>query len=592
MPQILRVNMSDMTIKYEEFPEKYKKLGGRALTSTIVFDEVPPTCEPLGPFNKVVIAPGLVTGTNAPSSGRLSVGGKSPLTRGIKEANAGGLTAQKLAKLGLKAVVLEGQPKSREKWYNVVIKKGSAEIVEANELAGMGLYDLIGKVWDKYPTKPGIIGCGIAGQKLMRSAGVFGNNVENNDPGRYAGRGGLGAVIGSKSIIAIITDDTDGERPSPVNKELFDEGRKKLVAALNEHAVTGDLEKDGKPYGGLKNFGTNVLQNIINEAGALPTRNWREGRFDGAAKISGEATHELVDKVKAKFPDSPAQYAHACHPGCIIKCSNVVPYEDTGKLQVSPLEYETAWALGTNCEIDSHYHVSELNRICNDLGLDTIEAGNTIAVAMEAGLLNFGDGPSAIDFLKKVGSDSPMGNLIGLGALGLGQAFGVTHVAHVKGQSLPAYDPRPIRGIGVTYATGTQGGDHTQGYTIAPEILQVGGAPDRMDVNKAELSRAFQATTAFIDSTGYCLFIAFAILDIASGSEGMVQSIHGFLGDTSIDAVAYGMDVLKKEREFNKRAGFTNADDRLPEFFQTEPLPPHNVVFEVTDEELDKVFEE
>ncbi len=591
MPQILRINMSDMTTKYEEFPEKYKKLGGRALTSTIVFDEVPPTCEPLGSFNKVVIAPGIVTGTNAPSSGRLSVGGKSPLTGGIKEANAGGLTAQKLAKLGLKAVVLEGQPISREKWFNVVIKKGSVEIVEANEFAGMGLYDLIGKVWNNFPNKPGIIGCGIAGQKLMRSAGVFGNNVENNDPGRYAGRGGLGAVIGSKRVIAIITDDTDGERPPPVNKDLFDEGRAKLVAALNEHAVTGVLEKDGKPYGGLKNFGTNVLQNIINEAGALPTRNWREGRFEGAAKISGEATHELVDKVKAKFPDSPAQYAHACHPGCIIKCSNVVPYEDTGELQVSPLEYETAWALGTNCGIDSHYHVSELNRICNDLGLDTIEAGNTIGVAMEAGILKFGDGPGAVDFLRKVGTDSPMGNLIGLGALGLGQAFGVTHVAHVKGQSLPAYDPRPIRGIGVTYATGTQGGDHTQGYTIAPEILQVGGAPDRMDINKAELSRAFQATTAFIDSTGYCLFIAFAILDIASGSEGMVQSIQGFLGDTSIDAVAYGMEVLKKEREFNKKAGFTKLDDRLPEFFKTEPLPPHNVVFEVTDEELDKVFE-
>ena len=590
LSEILRINMTKKTAVFEELPSKYKKLGGRALTSTLICDEVSPTCEPLGPFNKFIVAPGVLSGTNAPSSGRLSVGAKSPLTNGIKEANAGGLTSQKLAKLGIKALILEGQPKEKDKWFNIVITKNKAEIVEANEYLGMGLYELITKVWDQYPNKPGIIGCGIAGQKLMRSAGVFGNNVENNDPGRYAGRGGLGAVIGSKNVIAIITDDTDGERPQPINKDLFNEGRKKLVDALNEHAVTGVLEKDGKPYGGLKNFGTNVLQNIINEAGALPTRNWRKGRFDGASKISGEAAHELIDKIKAKYPDSPAQYAHACHPGCIMKCSNVIPYDD-GKLQVSPLEYETAWALGSNCEIDSLYHVAELNRICNDIGLDTIEAGNTIAVAMEAGIIPFGDGDAAIDFLKKVGTDDPLGKLIGLGALGLGQAFGVTHVAHVKGQSLPAYDPRPIRGIGVTYATGTQGGDHTQGYTIAPEILQVGGAPDRMAIEKAELSRAFQATTAFIDSSGYCLFIAFAILDIESGAEGMVQSVQGFLGEDSLDLVEYGMNVLKKEREFNKKAGFTKVDDRLPEFFKNEPLPPHNVVFEVPDEELDKVFE-
>ncbi len=583
--------MSDLTVVYEECPSKYKNLGGRALTSSIVNDEVIPTCEPLGPFNKFIAAPGILTGTNAPSSGRLSVGAKSPLTRGIKEANAGGLTAQKLGRLGIKALVLEGQPKEKDKWYNILIKKDKTEIVEANEYAGMGLYKLITKVWEQYPNKPGIIGCGIAGQRLMKAAGVFGNNVENSDPGRYAGRGGLGAVIGSKKIIAIITDDTDGSRPQPINEDLFNEGRKKLADALNEHAVTGVIEKDGKLYGGLKNFGTNVLQNIINEAGALPTRNWHRGRFEGASKVSGEASHELIDKVKAKFPDSPAIYGHACHPGCIIKCSNAIPYENTGKLQVSPLEYETAWAFGPNCEIDSLYHVAELNRICNDIGLDTIEAGNTIAVAMDAGVIPFGDGDAAIDFLKKAGTDDPMGKLIGLGALGLGQAFGVTHVAHVKGQSLPAYDPRAIRGIGVTYATGPQGGDHTQGYTIAPEILQVGGSPDKMDIKKAELSRAFQATTAFIDSSGYCLFIAFAILDIASGAEGMVQSVQGFLGDESIDLVEYGMNVLKKEREFNAKAGFTKMDDRLPEFFKNEPLPPHNVVFEVPDEELDKVFE-
>lgn len=582
--------MTDLSHKFEDLPDKYKTFGGRALTSNIVHDEVNPTCHPLGPNNKFIVAPGLLAGTTAPSSGRLSVGGKSPLTGGIKEANAGGLTGRKLARLGIKAVIIEGQPKAKDKWFNILISKNKCDIVEANEFAGMGLYELITKVWDKYPSKPGIMGCGIAGQKLMKAAGVFGNNPENTDPGRYAGRGGLGAVLGSKRIIAIITDDSEGEKPEVVNQDLFDQGRKKLREALDEHGVTGILEKDGKPYGGLKNYGTNVLQNILNEAGGLPVRNWTKGRWDGAAKISGEAVHELVDKVKAKFPDSPAAYAHACHPGCVMKCSNIVPYEDTGKLHVSPLEYESAWALGSNTEIDSLYHVAELNRICNDLGIDTIEAGNILAVAMDGGIINFGDGEAACNLLKKVGTDDPMGQLLGLGAKGLGDAIGVTRVAQVKGQSLPAYDPRPIKGIGVTYATGTQGGDHTQGYTIAPEILGIGGKADPRNVTKAELSRAFQATTAYIDSTGYCLFIAFAILDIASGNEGMVESINGFLG-TDIDIIKYGIAVLKKEREFNKKAGMTNVHDRLPEFFRLEPVPPHNVVFDVPDEELDKVHE-
>ncbi len=589
MSKILRVNMSKLESNFEDVPEGYKYLGGRALTSAIVFDEVPPTCDPLGADNKFIAAPGILAGTNAPSSGRLSVGGKSPLTNGIKEANAGGITPQKLGRLGIKAIIIEGKAEEN-KWYNLIITKDKCEIVDASKYAGMGLYDLITKVWEEFPNKPGIIGCGIAGQKLMKAAGIFGNNVENNDPGRYAGRGGLGAVLGSKGVIAIITDDKGTERSMPVNQELFDTGRKKLLAALNEHAVTGVLEKNGKPFGGLKNYGTNILQNIINEAGALPTRNWSEGRFEDAAKISGEAVHELVDKVKEKFPDSPASYAHACHLGCVIRCSNCVPYEDTGKLQVSPLEYETAWALGTNCGIGDLYYVAELNRMCNDLGLDTIEAGNTIAVAMDAGILKFGDGPGAVELLKKVASEDELGALVGAGALTLGKAKGVSRVAHVKGQSLPAYDPRTIKGIGVTYATGTMGGDHTQGYTVAPEILEIGGKPDPRDPTKAELSRAFQSTTAYIDSTGYCLFIAFAILDIESGANGMVESINGFLG-TEIDITKYGSEILKKEREFNIKAGMTEKDDRLPEFFYKVPLPPHNVVFDVTDEELDKVHQ-
>ncbi|MHA1592684.1 MAG: aldehyde ferredoxin oxidoreductase family protein [Candidatus Heimdallarchaeaceae archaeon] len=587
--QILRVNVSDMTYKREEIPEKYKFLGGRGLTSSIIADEVDPKTDPLGPANKIVFAPGILSGTSAPSSGRLSVGAKSPLTGGIKEANAGGLTATRLAKLGIKAVIIEGEPK-HEDWYHIYISKDKVEFIKANKHANMGLYELIDILWKKYP-KSGLVGAGIAGQRLLKNAGIFGNNPENTDPGRYAGRGGLGAVLGTKRIIAIITDDTGGERPKPKNEELFNKGRTKMVNALNEHAITGG--KAGTDDGALKNYGTNVLQNIINEAGALPTKNFREGYFEGAKNISGEAVHELVDETNEKFGDeSEGEYGHACHPGCIIRCSNTVPDKNTGKLIVSPLEYESAWSLGTNCTIDNLEQVAKMNRICNDIGIDTIDAGNAIAVAMEAGKIPWGDGKAAIEFMKKgYDPNDEEGTTFMHGAKVAGEKWGVDRVAVVKGQAFPAYDPRPIRGIGVTYATTTMGADHTAGYTIAPEILGCAGGADPRELNKADLSRAFQSTTAYIDQSGYCLFIAFAILDIAEGMEGLEETVAGFLGEEKYDITAVGNKILKIEREFNKNAGFTKEDDRLPKFFSEEKLPPHDVTFDVTDEELDAVFE-
>ena len=583
MSYILRVNMTNLSSKWEKSPKKYFILGGRGVTSKIVADEVDPLSDPLGPKNKFVAAPGFITGTTAPSTGRLSVGAKSPLTGTIKEANAGGLSAQKLARLGIKALIIEGNPETTD-WYNLFISKGKCEIIKANEYAGMGLYDLITDIWRKNKSKPGIFGCGVAGQRRMLSAGIFGNNPDNSDPGRYAARGGLGAVLGSKQVIAIIVDDTNGKRPDPKDPVLFDTGRKKFVESLRKHEARE----------ALREFGTEGLMNVMNESGGLPTRNWHEGYFKEAHKISGDAIRELVDKTKEKFPESQARTGMPCNPGCVIGCGNKIPYplnhKKAGQIHVSTLEYETAVALGSLCGIDSLFHLTELNRICNDLGLDTIEAGNTIAVAMEAGLLKFGDGPGAIKLLKKVKTNDPMGRLIGLGALKFGQAYGVTHVGHAKGQSLPAFDPRPLKGIGVTYATSPQGGDHTEGYTIFSEIEGVNPVDPR-DKKKGDLSKFYQAFTAFIDSIGYCLFTAYAILEDPLAKEGMMETARAMLGLEDLDLEEYGMEVLRTEIDFNRRAGFTELDDKLPDFFYTEPLPPSNEVFDVSEKEIKKVFQ-
>lgn len=581
--KILRINMSKLEARYEPVPEKWAKWAGRGLTSTIITDEVPPQCHPLGPNNKLVIAPGWVSGSPAaPSSGRTSFGAKSPLTGGIKESNAGGLSSQKIARLQIAAIIIEGNPPNG-KWYTIVIDKEKVQFEDASELFSKGMYEVDDILGKKFPVNPAIIGIGQSGEMKLSNAGISVNDQENH-PGRYAGRGGLGAVMGSKGIKAIVVDDTGAPGVEIADKALFDQGRKKLTAAILEH----DLTKVG---GGLPSYGTAILVNIINEAGGLPTRNFSSGQFEGAAKISGEKIAEVVEERCADGGEG--EVGHACHPGCVIKCSNVYPNED-GSHMVSCVEYETAWALGANCGIDDLDYVALMTRECNDLGLDTIEAGNTIAIAMEGGLIDFGDKVGALKTFDEIRDKTPLGRILGQGVEATAKAFGVHRVPTVKGQSMPAYEPRAIKGIGVTYATSPMGADHTAGYTIAPEIAGVGGKVDPLsDEGKADLSLTFQAATAFIDSTGYCLFIAFPILDIAPGWEGMAETVAGVTGlaITGEDVVPLGKEILKKERLFNELAGFTAEDDRPPEFMRMEKLPPHNVVWTVSDQELDRVYE-
>jgi aldehyde:ferredoxin oxidoreductase len=578
MDKILRINMSGSNgpAITTEGLGSYAGLGGRAMTSTLVAKEVPATCHPLSAENKLVIAPGLLSGSAAAMSGRISVGCKSPLTGGIKESNSGGQPSQMLGRLGYAAIILEGKPQEG-RLYKVLIDKDGAKITPADDLKGLGNYDLVEKMKAQYGNDIACISIGQAGEMKMAAASIAFTDMELR-PTRHAGRGGVGAVMGAKGVKVIVVDDSGAKQRAPKDPEKFKEANKAFVAGLRKHPVTGQ---------GLPAYGTNVLTNVINEAGGYPTRNFSAGQFEGASKISGEAQAELEN---TRGGDGSA--THGCHRGCVIRCSGTF-YDKNGRFLTKQPEYETVWAHGGNCGIDDLDAIAHMDRLDDDFGLDTIEMGATIAVAMEAGVAKFGDAEAAIRLIKEVGQGTPLGRILGNGAAVTGKVFGIERVPVVKGQSMPAYDPRAVQGIGVTYATSTMGADHTAGYAVTANILGVGGSVNPLKPEgQIELSRNLQIATTAIDATGMCLFIAFAILDQPETFQALVDMLSAFGGTplTADDVTALGTSILKAERDFNERAGFTKQDDRLPDYFKKESLSPHKVTFAVTDQELDQVF--
>lgn len=570
--KIFRVNMTDRSFSMEEVPPEWRLLGGRGLTSAIVAKEVEPACDPLGSKNKLVFAPGLLAGTMAANSGRLSVGAKSPLTGGIKESNSGGTAAQRLAKLGVKALVIEGMPEG-DAWYCIHVHKDGVEIKEEQELLGKGNYEVLHRLTSRYGENTGVITIGPGGEQTLALA-----NISVKDPKghiRSAGRGGLGAVMGSKKIKFITLDDNDGAGIEIGDKDRFKAAALIFNKGLLSHPVSGEA---------LPKYGTDVLVNIINESGSLPTKNFRYGQFDGAEKISGET---MYDTIMSRNGDP----THGCHVGCVIRCSQT--YNDKeGKYLTSGFEYETIWGFGAGCTIDDLDVIAEIDHACDDIGIDTIETAGTMMVAMEAGKLPWGDGKGILKLLEEVKNGTPLGRIIGNGAAFAGKAFGVTRIPAVKKQTMPAYDPRAVKGIGVTYATSPMGADHTAGYSVTANILKVGGHVDPLYKDgQVELSRNLQIATASLDSAGLCIFVAFAVLDSEAVSHALLDMINAQYGiNWSVeDWFDLGRSVLKTERSFNEAAGFTAKDDRLPDFF-CEPLPPHNATWDFSDEELDQVF--
>lgn len=574
MGKLLRINTKEKSFSFEEIPSAYEGLGGRALTSKMILDEVPATCHPLGKANKLIFAPGILAGSPAADSGRLSAGAKSPLTGGIKESNAGGLVSQKMARLGIAAIVLEDKPESND-YSMIVINNEGVSILPASDLAGKGNYDVMESMWEQYGKNVGVLSIGQAGEQCLKGASI--NQADmNGRPGRAHGRGGLGAVMGSKKIKTIVVDDKGADRLKMSEPEAFKTANKRWVEMLRKHPVTGE---------GLPALGTAVLVNVINEAGTFPTKNFRTGRFENAQDISGETMADTIEK-RGGIPSEP------CHPGCVIKCSNVY-HDKEGKYLTTGFEYETIWAFGAHTTIKTLDDIAMLDRLCDDFGLDTIEMGVTLGIAMEGGMIPWGDGKAAVDLLAKIGDYAPEGKIIGNGALFTGDALGVDRVPVVKKQALPAYDPRSCKGVGVTYASSPMGGDHTAGYGVTANILSVGGTVDpHKKEGNLELSQNLQIATAAIDAAGLCLFVAFAVLDNEDGVPTIVDMINAQYGLslTPDDVVALGKSILSDEREFNKKAGFTKVDDQLPEMFN-ESFPPHNTTWDFTTDELSNLLE-
>jgi aldehyde:ferredoxin oxidoreductase len=575
MDKIYRVNMTDMTVKVEAVPAEWAGHGGRGLTSTIVAAEVPPTCHPLGPNNKLVFAPGLLSGTPAANSGRLSAGAKSPLTGTIKESNAGGTAAQLMARLGIKAMIIEGLPQDLDKWYSLHIDKDGITINEETELIGKNNFAVIEALEARLGKKTGILTIGTAGEYRMAAA-----NISVKDPDskiRSHGRGGLGAVMGSKKIKFI---SINGEGATPVKiaePDKFKVAARTFAKALLDHPVSGQA---------LPTYGTNVLVNILNEAGGLPTKNFRYGQFEAHDKISGETMHDTI-VARGGRPK------HGCHAGCIIQCSQVYNDKD-GNYLTSGFEYETIWGMGADCCVEDLDDIAKADSLMDDIGIDSIEGVVLLGVAMEAGIIPFGDGKGCHRLLaEEIGKGTPLGRILGGGAGSVGRAYGLTRVPVVKNQGIPAYDPRTVKGIGITYATTTMGADHTSGYTIATNILNVGGYVDPLKKDgQVELSRNLQIATAAVDSTGMCIFVAFPALDIPECLPALIDMINARFGLslTGDDVVGLGKYILKTEHEFNIKAGFNNAHDRLPEFFKSDPCPPHNLVWDFSDEEIDEFW--
>ena len=561
--KILRINLTTGTVKVEplnmDWAKKY--LGQRGLATKYFVEEVDAKVDPLSPDNKLIFATGPLTGTAASTGGRYSVITKGPLTNAIACSNSGGYWGAELKFAGWDMVILEG--KSPKPVY-ISIADDKVEILDASPIWGTSIWHTDEWIKTKHQDPMlHVAGIGIAGEKGVYYAAIV------NDLHRAAGRSGVGAVLGSKNVKAVAVRGTGGVKVK--------DGKAFMAATAAGKKV---LQSNGVTGQGLPAFGTQVLMNVINEAGAMPTRNHRDVQFDGAHDISAEAmaAPRQTDGKKNLLTNQ------ACF-GCTIACGRISKIDENHfTIKNKPeywhasggLEYEAAWALGSNTGVNDLEALTYVNFICNEQSMDPISFGATVSAAMELyelGLitkemtggidLKFGSAEALVACVELTGKAEGFGKELGLGSLRLCTKYGRPDLSmSVKGQEFPAYDSRAIQGMGLGYATSNRGACHLRGYTVSSEIL---GIPEKTDPlttdGKPALVKAFQDATAAVDSSGLCVFTTFAwtLNDIAPQVDAACEGSW-----TPEYMMEVGERIWNMERLFNNRAGFTHKDDNLP----------------------------
>lgn len=570
---ILRVNLKTKTITKEkldlDLAKKY--IGGRGLGTKILMDEIDPKIDALSPENKLIIVAGPLSGTPTPTGGRYMVVTKSPLTGTVASSNSGGYWGAELKHAGYDAIIVE--EKSDTPVY-INIEDENVEIRDASHLWGKVVSDTTDTLEKECAEKAKVLTIGPGGENLSKLAAIM------NDKDRAAGRSGVGAVMGSKNLKAVtVKGNSKVEVFNPDKlKEVFSNSIKKI----RENGVTGE---------GLPTYGTAVLVNIINESGALPTNNFQESYFDKAEEISGET---LAEKYLVK--------KEACYR-CPIACGRYCKVDD---IEGGGPEYETIWAFGSDCGISDLGAIIKANHWCNEMGIDTISTGSTIAAAMELyqkgyikdeeldGLsLEFGNSEAIIEWTKRMGRHEGLGAKLAEGSYRLGEMYGYPEVSMtVKKQEMPAYDPRGIQGQGLNYATSNRGGCHVRGYMISPEILGLPQKLDRFELEgKALWAKIFQDLTASIDSLGLCLFTSFAL-----GAEDYAELVNAVCGTehTAQSILDAGERIWNIEKLFNLESGVAPSEDKLPKRLLEDPIPegPSKGWVHKLDELLPKYYEE
>ncbi len=561
MFSILRINTANYTSTKETQTSTDFLLGARTLSSRLVSREVPPMCDPLGKKNTLFFCNGVLSGTTVSSANRLSIGAKSPLTGGIKESNAGGIVALRMAEQGIRCIALEDAPINGSEWKVIVIGSKSVEFLDGSFLVGHGVYRKSELLCERFGEKAGCITIGPTAEHLLLATGIACSDPQGVCS-RYAGRGGLGAVMASKRIIAMIILDDGSVKPKYADKEAFRGGSKNIISMLKENPVSSLFTK----------FGTAAMVDICQSLRVLPTRNFTHGVMEGADKINAQTMH---DTIKGRGGEGLTQ--HACMTPCAIQCSNVYPDEDGINL-CSPIEYETMALMGSNLCLKNLDTIATMNRIANDAGVDTLDCGAAIGVAMEAGLAEFGDAEAAIKMMEEIRDLTPLGRILASGCKIAAQVLGVRHAPHVLGQAIPAYEPRGTKGMAMTYLSSPMGADHTFGFTLRDEEV-----PTSKE-GKVALSKKFQVIGSRMDALGMCNFVRYSVRNDTSPLLNLIKARYAVnITEEEFDGIV--KETLRIEHQFNNEAGLGIKDYRFSETFYEVPQPETGETIDITDEE-------